>query len=187
MHTNTLSLPPISTWYAQTLKGNLVLKMTRHKHTHFPSFFNITKWTTAVDYRVFMCKTFRRRAHLFLLAGWWELHCSSVRQITNPKVAGGNPIHHLLVLWEQKMKVMLINQRKLESDKTPRKQAAESVYECWHYGWVSLPLYRCSNVCLSIHLHIRYKLSWFHSSLSSGRKLDSIFFSFFLFEWLTHY
>lgn len=36
-----------------------------------------------------------------------------VRQKTNPKVAAGrlHPIHHLLILWEWKMKVMVINQQ----------------------------------------------------------------------------
>lgn len=36
-----------------------------------------------------------------------------VRQKTNPKVAAGrvHPIHHLLILWEWKTKVMLINQQ----------------------------------------------------------------------------
>lgn len=36
-----------------------------------------------------------------------------VRQKTNPKVAAGRlyPIHHLLILWEWKVKVMVINQQ----------------------------------------------------------------------------
>lgn len=47
-------------------------------------------------------------------ADWWELHCSSfVRQKTNPKMTAGRlfPIHHLLILWEWKKKVVVINQK----------------------------------------------------------------------------